>query len=620
MPIIQVEVSPGVVIPVEVPDQPEAAFGDRMKESLFAGAQKLGAGILNTPVAVGRGINWALDKAGVPNKPGSMLSEFTKPNYFDDVDQSADKASREKGLQNRYGRAAVEGAAGAPLMGIAGAGRALTAAALPGIIAEGADAFMGGTPEKPSWAKAPVAIGAGLLTGFGLGGKGSRAEADIREALHKTTPAQFAAAEKNSQLFRDAGIPSATVAEAFEPGSSIMTLAQRARAGSLQNPLREKTSNRAEDLAAAGDEFKRRIGPEVNPNTVANQAGGAATQIELQAKRSQQNTITANLAGRDMPVMDVADIYNNMLLAANTAPRANVGQAYRQVAKALIGQDGKLLTNLQELSYAIRDLKTGMKNPLSPTFGDPSLDKAIGVVDQAFRRASPDYQKAMQVFAQDAAGRLDLRQGPIGSLADKNPLVAGQTPVSRLEGLTSGNNPATIKKTAQELASPLMTNGRPAMPLDIARALAQKKLAGRSSNPGHDLRENPGSDKEAGFNALLEAGGADVARVNQPLRAADQLQAFAKPAGLDEIVKMQWWQSLIRPFRTLDMMLTAKNEHGVQMEISKILARNDPKAVAALQKLAMFDPSIRKSLSMLSAINAYSQTQGTAPATQIQGN
>jgi len=610
MPIIQVEVAPGVIIPVDTGDQPHSSFGERAQETLFAGAQKAGAGLLNLPVTAGRGIKWALDKAGVPDKPGSMLSEFTKPNYLDEVAAGAETASREKGIQNRYGRATLEGLAGAPLMGMAGAGRASVAAGLPPAVAEGADALMGGTPEKPSWVKTPVAIGAGLLTGFGLGGKGSRAEADVREALKKTTPGQFSEAEKNSQLFRDAGIPSATVGEAFEPGSSIMTLAQRARAGSLQNPLRERTANREADLMAAGDEFKNRIRSEVDPNTVANQAGGAATQIELQAKRAQQNNITSNLAGRDMHPMDVADVYNNMLLAAGSAPRANVGQAYRQVAKALIGQDGKLLTNLQELSYAIRDLKTGMKNPLSPTFGDPSLDKAINVVDQAFRKKSPDYRKAMEEFAQDAGDRLTIRQGPVGSLADKNPLVAGQTPVSRLEGLVSGNSTATVKKTAQELASPLMTNGQPVAPLDIARALAQRKLSERPSDPGQAMRGNPGSEKEAGFNALLEAGGADVVRVNQPLRAADKLQAFAKPAGLNELPKMQWRQALLRPFRTLDMMLTAKNEHGVQEEIAKILARNDPKAVSDLQKLAMFDPSVRKSLSLLSAINAYSQTQG----------
>lgn len=603
MPIIQVEVAPGVIIPVDTGDQPHASFGDRMQESLFAGAQKTGAGLLNLPVLAGRGVKWALDKAKIPDKPGSMLSEFTKPNYFDEVSAGAEKASKEKGIQNEYGRAATEGFAGVPLAGTGTFG-AVAANVVPPVLGEAATKVFGEA------ARVPVSLVTGLAAGYLGGPRLSTGKADINEALNKTTPAQFAQAGANSQLFRDAGIPSATIGEAFPPGSSIMTLADRARNGTLQNPLRDKTANRAEDLMAAGDEFKRRIGPAVDPNTVANQAGGAATQIELQAKRAQQAKIGNTLTNGVMHPMDVADVYNNLLLASQQVAPVNVASAYRQVASKLIGQDGKLLTNLQDLSYAIRDLKRGLKNPLLPTFGDQNVEKVVGIVDAAFRRKSPLYKKALEDFSEDAAGRLAIKQGPVGSLADKNPLTAGQTPVSRLEGLLSGNSPATVKKTAQELASPLMTNGQPAAPLDIARALAQKKLADRGTNPGADLRGNPGSDKEAAFNALLEAGGADVARVNQPLKAADQLQAFAKPAGLNELPKMQWRQALLRPFRTLDMMLTAKNEHGVQEEIAKILSRNDPQAITDLQKLAMFDPNVRKALSLLSGVNAFSQAQG----------
>jgi hypothetical protein len=64
--------------------------------------------------------------------------------------------------------------------------------------------------------------------------------------------------------------------------------------------------------------------------------------------------------------------------------------------------------------------------------------------------------------------------------------------------------------------------------------------------------------------------------------------------------RMGMGQMLLRPFRTLDMMITAHNEAGVQREIAHLL--QDPNNLPELRKIAMFDPTVRKQLSLMSGL------------------
>lgn len=577
-----------------------ASFGDRASESLFAGAQKAGAGIMNLPVLAGRGINWLMDKAGVPQKPGSLLEQFNAPNYFDEVMQDAEKNSKAKGIQNPYGRAAVEGLGGGPLM-VGSAGRPIAGmitSAIPPVAGEGAAQTLG-EGARP-WAT----LGTGLATGFFAGPKQSVAQADIRRELAGLPEGDFAAASRNLQNFKDSGSTTWTVAEAFPGKGRILGLAGKANNTRGGEALAQRLRGREEDLQGLGETTSARIGPPVDPNTVANQAGGAATANILQQKQMLSARLDQLFRGQMVSAPQVFSLYSQLQTAANMAERPAVAQAYREVAARLLNQQGQPITNLQELSYAIKDLKTAAKNPMQPPVGGAAaMNNAIRDAEQGIGAISPIYRQGMAEFAQGQQALLGVKQGPLGSLSDKNPLSAGQTPVSRMEGLLRGNSPQTVTRTAQELGSPILTSGQPVAPRDIAQALVQNRLHKGSTNPGKDLRGMPGSGAEANLTALLDAGGVNTPRVMAPLRAADELQKLSPAGAAGGLPIPNSGQLAIRPFRTLDMMLTGKSERDTQREIARLLGGNpDPGIIQELQRIAMFNPAVRRQLSAWGAL------------------
>lgn len=577
-----------------------SSFGDRAAESLFAGAQKTGAGIMNLPVLAGRGVNWLMDKAGVPNSPNTLMSRFTEPNYFDEVMQDAEKNSKSRGIQNPYGRAAVEGLGGGPLM-VGSAGRpvaGMITSAIPPVAGEAAAQTLG-EGARP-WAT----LGTGLATGFFAGPKQSVAQADIRRELAGLPETDFAAANRNLQNFKDSGSTTWTAAEAFPGKGRILGLAGKANNTRGGEALAQRLRNREEDLQGLGETASARIGPAVDPNTVANQAGGAATANILQQKQMLSARLDQLFRGQRVPAPAVWQLYSQLQTAANVAERPAVAEAYRAVASRLLNQQNAPIENLQELSYAIKDLKTAAKNPMQPPVGGAAaMNNAIRDAEQGIAAISPIYRQGMAEFAQGQQALLGVKQGPLGSLSDKNPLLAGQTPVSRMEGLLRGNSPQTVTRTAQELGSPILTSGQPVAPRDIAQALVQNKLHKGSTNPGQDLRGMPGSGAEANLTALLDAGGVNTPRVMAPLRAADDLQKLSPAGAAGGLPIPNSGQLAIRPFRTLDMMLTGKSERDTQREIARLLGGNpDPGIIQELQRIAMFNPAVRRQLSAWGAL------------------
>lgn len=87
---------------VQIPDADEGpSFGEKLGTNLFTGSQKLGATMLNLPPLAARGINWAMDKMGVPNNPKSLLSGMAAPNYMDEVVAGADALGKRKGSRTQ---------------------------------------------------------------------------------------------------------------------------------------------------------------------------------------------------------------------------------------------------------------------------------------------------------------------------------------------------------------------------------------------------------------------------------------------------------------------------------------------------------------------------------------
>lgn len=449
------------------------------------------------------------------------------------------------------------------------------------------------------------ALGGGLA-GFMSGPRQSVAREDIRRTLPDATPQTFQNASQKLDDFASVGAKTHTLAEAFPENHPLRTLAEEARGGNLANALQARTAGRKEDLQDLGETFLDRIGPQVDPNIVANKAGGAANATLAATKELRSTGVANRLAGETVPAKEVRDIGVSLMLVGRNQARPGAGEAYRTVAKQLLGQDGKPITDVQQLSFAIKELKKNAANPNSPiraggAISDVDLGHAISAAEAGLKAASPAFKGAMDDFVDFTRGVIEpQRQGPIGSLSDRNPLIAGQTPVSKLEGVLKGNSPQTISSVARTLDDPNLTQGQTVSPTEIARALAQQRLQSGPTNPGEAMRGNPGSQQEDQFSALLRAGGNNLSNTLKPLAVADELQGMQGLPNRNEGPQMRGWQAVIRPFRTLDMMLSGQAQRSVQKELAELLA--DPAKLAELQKAAMFDPNLRRQLSSVGAM------------------
>lgn len=555
--------------------------GKTFGESLFKGLANLGEG---ASAVSGEGMR------------GANITNSPKPQEEIHNAIGAD-------LPAGFFRRGVEGIGGAmslPLPGIS----------LPLQAAMGAAGGFGGeagrragaafSPKAAGFGDLFGSVAAGGLTGFAGGPKISVAAQDVQKALKGTTPGGFASAEANSQAARDAGSTTATGAEMFPPGSGVMALASSTRATSPDNALRLATAERPNDIQRIADEFLNRVNPKaVSPNKVADETGDAANNILAATKGVRSNQIDQALAGQSITPAQATVIQNNLGVGSRMQNSAPLGDAFREVQSALQGQHGPL-TSVQDISLALKRLGKAVGNPNAPYTG--TSGKAIDAVDmqQAISAAeamingfNPAYGAAMGDFKNFSQNVLSpLRQGPIGKLADRNPLTADGTNPSKLDSFVSNNSPTEVEGYSRALTG----SGNQNLPNEIARALAQKRLAGSPINPGAAVRGTEGSPKQDALEALINAGGGDASHAMTPLAVADRLQPFAKPANMSEGPKMQGLQYLIRPFRTIDMATSGASMGKVNQEVAKLLADNSPGAIQRLQEIAMFDPNVRKML------------------------
>lgn len=548
----------------------------------------------------------------LPGTPSLMMKAFRKAtenprekalNAIDVPDDSM------AGTAEQFFNKAVRGAGGQLAFPVPGAGvlpNVLPGAA-GGLTGEAARRYAEGISPK----LAPVAellgnVAGGGATGFALGPKLKLSEVDIHDALKNYKGKDFADARIKSARQTASGAKTNTAAEAFPENSAILDVADKARSGNVDNALRQRLEGRPQDLQDLGTEFLNRITKPVDPNTVANKVGDAATNAQLNLK-DLRNTGIENRLAKIKPIRPdiIKNIQDDLLYHAKTVNRPGEAEAFRTVANALQGQNGKL-TNVQELSLAIVELRKTASNPNSQIYQSGSVSKrdmeaAIEQVRNKITNERADFGQALNDFEDFSKGPMaNTRTGPVGALADKNPLVAGQTPVARLEGLLAGNSPKTIKGTARTLNTPILTRGANVDPAEIARAIGQNRLKLGPTNPGQAVRGNQGSDAEANFNALLEAAGKNPNQVNAPLQTADELQRLSGPSGIQNLPKMTMGQMLIRPFRTLDMALTSGRIEKVNAETARLLA--DPANLPELQRIAMFNPMLRKALSVRGVI------------------
>ena len=153
----------------------------------------------------------------------------------------------------------------------------------------------------------------------------------------------------------------------------------------------------------------------------------------------------------------------------------------------------------------------------------------------------------------------------------------------------------TVQGIARVLSDKGMTGGATVAPTDIVRASGQLQLAKTPTDPGAVL----GNGAEARIAKLLSLGGKDADDVLAPARTGRELKPLTTP-GMNEIPRMAPIQAAIRLLRTMDMTVTRAQQKAYAEELGGILAQPAGKeSLAELQKLAMFDPEIRKKLTLL---------------------
>lgn len=452
------------------------------------------------------------------------------------------------------------------------------------------------------------ALTAGGLTGLATGPKQSIAKTHIREALDGVGPQGYADATENARLLNRSGAKTATVAETFPQNSAIMDLAREARGGNNSNALKTRTEARDLDLRNLGQTTMDRVGPVVEPNTVANRAVDAATGTLKTTKGLRSEAIRNKLEGDILAPHDVADFRTALQNEGASRRLPNERPPYFTLAEQLMDGDVPL-TRTQDISFRVKALQDEANNPLAQNSGKAQISgnfsqPAFEHFEEGMRELSPRYGQAMDEFSafSDQVMRPE-RESIIGKLADNNPNIDKAQNASRLEQLLNGAEPQTIEGAGRTLSNPVFTGGPTVDPLEIARALMQQRTAAGTTNPGKAIRGLEGSKREEQIAALLTAGGKNPTEILEPLKAADMLQGFNTPAGRQQIPEMNLWQGLIRPFRTADMALTGMTTHGIQKEAAELLAQPpSPESIRRLQEIAMFDPNVRRILTMRSGL------------------
>lgn len=585
-----------------------------LPEFLGQSARKMGASAMGTYEGLAKTAEKLPGNSGLMLKTFRALTEKPREQGLKKLDVPDDPMA---GDDEQFYNKMLRGAGGQLALPVPGVG--VAANTLPGAVGGGAGEAARRYAEGISPKLAPYGelagnvLGAGT-TGFLLGPKLKLHEIDIHDALKNTSPQGFRDAANRSAAQTAAGAKTNTAAEAFPERSAIMDLADQTRGGNIDNALRTRLENRPQDLKDLGTEFLARISSsQKSPNQIANDTSTAANAYYEGSKGVRNETMRTLYAGKNADARDVVGTYSQMHAMADKIQRPGEREAFQKVADALVGADKTPLRSLQDVSLALVELKKAASNPMSlirsgGVVGEVDLNKALNFAINDLSRRDPTLKNALTYYGNYGEKILEpLKKSPIGSLSDKNPNNTGQTPVSRLDRLLVNNSPQEIKNTATALSLSSLPKSKMGemqniSPEDLAKAIAQNKLQLAPTDPGRAMRGESGSSFETNFEALLTAGNKNPNYVNAPLKAADELQRFNSVSGIFTPPKMGFGQMLIRPFRTLDMALTSGKMERVNKATAELLA--DPANLPELQRIAMFNPQLRRALGLRGVITA----------------
>ena len=521
-------------------------------------------------------------------------------------------------------------AAGAAVLGSPGTPPVRTAMA-------GGTGFLGGhfggnLAEKTGFPRIAGELPGGLLTGgaagWFLGPKLHAVDDDLSRASRGLTNEQVAAALEKQKQFDAAGAKTATITDTLPIGSPLRALADKVRNSELGNPLQVKTVGRADEVERFGKEYLERLGPEVEPATIASQLSGAADDALLTTKKLRSDAIANRMAAAKTPQeAEIFKLYQELFTrASNPKLPESVAKPYAEVAKQLFNQDGSFITSPQQLSFQLRELKKRDANPSqmqggAQQIGPGYLREAINFADSRLRQIIPEYGQALDDFAAFSKPTTlgqpnwmtlgDIEKSPIGRMSSNNPNLNETTPVSKLGMLTAPEySPNTVQQIAGVLSNPVMTGGRTVDPSMVLRAQGQMQLKNDKTSVGKIV----GGPLEENIAAVLSSQGRQADDILAPARTAKDLsQQFMGTPGMSEIARMQPIQAMIRLLRTADMTVTRAQQLKYAEEMGRILSQPGGKEIfSKLQELAQFDPTVRKNLSTLVPLLGVANGEGAS--------
>lgn len=475
----------------------------------------------------------------------------------------------------------------------------------------------------------------------------SRPHQTLREEAPQTG---WDEAQRNLGLFSSHGMAGkSTLPEAFPGNTRLKSLADEARGQTGGERLTSITETRSRDLAGLTEAVKKKVfgDPRTSISDTANDAVGAAASRLDQLRKQRTDQYSATIAkAESLPESGVAMLYDALKSAGKATQSKVEKDAYDAVAATLIQPNKaskllpqpdsidktrsgfkvtkanppvevevpKLKTDVQAAAKDLKQLQTELEvsdNALGGVkLNAGAVRKAYNLVNDVLKGLSPTFAKAERDYQEFSRGIMEpATSGVLGKLAGRNPDPNTPTPPTRLNAVVEKQDPADVSKTLQELTTGAAESG----PSDIAKRVAQavfnQKLEKGSTNLGQTLRGAPGSAASGQVKALVEGGGGSVNALDEGMKVSELLQGMQGPPGTANILRPTLLGALATPFSSSRIAITQAGRKNDYTEIARLLSQSTPEALAELQRIAMFDPNIRKILSTAAMVNPAMQQQ-----------
>ena len=525
----------------------------------------------------------------------------------------------------------TQGAGGA-VLGALSKAEAVPAALVGAISALGGD-IGGNFAEKSDLPRLageiPGALVAGGLAGLGLGPAQTSAQADLRRAYNASAKGAGGASALDDLVrnklfdYNQAGSRTATLADAFPEDSAIVALANKARNSTVDNALRAQTQGRLDDIDQIILEAIKETGPRTGSPMDRVVAVKNAAKARLASARARVNAPYEAL--KKLP--DIPDEILMQRIRSLEAQAGKPGQATSdaEALKASIAimldeqNPTKRLILRPQNKLELKDAPGPQRRPEALSLNaaefsakDANLNARPGaqITPRAERSAQstvstelaslPEpwgsaYKEARRRGSARRETLYDpLKEGSIGKLAGMNPNSEIEPGLGALDNVWKGRDAGEVLQLVKQLEK-----GEKGVTKGIARALVENRASMTPADKAPNaLRPQAGLPSREAFDALINKTGGRADAFNQKLDIAEELSRRGLSTGLHDAPRLGPLQ-LIRPFRTVDLTSTFQMERTVQNQIAEYLAKPSLEKLAELQKLAMFDPSVRIALSTI---------------------